>query len=667
MGPDGSWVDKSNGTLKAFVAALVVAVACASLLFSGATSRPLGATSVQVPVVTMNPLSQSVVNSGSLTFTAAASGSPAPTVQWQVSVNVGSTWIGMSGATTTTFTTGTLTALEDGWEVRAVFTNSSGTATSNAAAITVTPTTSVVKPSKGATVSGSQTLDALASSGVKQVHYDLTGGSLSDVVIATASSTAYGWVASWNTTAVPNGTYTLQSVAIYASGGSGTSPGVIVTVNNPPPTTSVLIPAKGAIESGKVSLSASASSRVTSVKFELSGGPENDTVIATAAPSLYGWLAAWNSSTVPNGTYSLQSVASYAGGVSGFSPAVAITVKNQPATAVLAPSNGATVSGGSAVLDASASSAAGITSVAFEVSGGTLSNQLIATATPTAYGWFAQWNTTTVPNGTYSLKSVATDTNAATATSAPTTVIVNNPLSIFDDEFQGSTLSSAWTAAAGPGDASNNEQECFSPQNVTLSGGVLQEKAQVGSMSNCDCPPSSTSACGYISGAVQWTSLSFTYGTVSVRAKFSGGQGTWPAIWLLGSECQSPTWLQNNCPWPAPGSNEVDIAEILQSNLTAVNEQIHTEDSSGTWESPGCTAAASDVSQNWHVYTLIWAPGSLTWQIDGVQTCQITSYVPTTPMFLIINTAVGGVGGGTVKNSTLPQTTQIDYVRVTPS
>jgi beta-glucanase (GH16 family) len=255
-------------------------------------------------------------------------------------------------------------------------------------------------------------------------------------------------------------------------------------------------------------------------------------------------------------------------------------------------------------------------------------------------------------------------TTTTTSTSTTTTTTTLQP-PLFDDEFQGSTLSSAWTAAAGPGDASGNEQECYSPQNVTVSGGVLQEKAQVGSMSNCSCPPGSTNACGYVSGAVQWSSLSFTYGTVSVRAKLAGGRGTWPAIWLLGTECQSPTWLQNTCPWPAPGSDEIDVAEVMQSNLGAVNEQIHTENSSGTWESPGCTATTSDVSQNWHIYTLVWAPGSLTWEIDGVQTCHITSYVPTTPMFLIIDTAVGGIGGGMVKKSTLPQTTQVDYVRVT--
>jgi hypothetical protein len=37
-------------------------------------------------------------------------------------------------------------------------------------------------------------------------------------------------------------------------------------------------------------------------------------------------LAAWNTAGVANGTYTLQSVASYAGGVSGVSAPVTITV-----------------------------------------------------------------------------------------------------------------------------------------------------------------------------------------------------------------------------------------------------------------------------------------------------------------------------------------------------
>ena len=77
-----------------------------------------------------------------------------------------------------------------------------------------------------------------------------------------------------------------------------------------------------------------------------------------------------------------------------------------PTTSVLVPSNGATLSGTAATLDASASNA---TSVEFWLFGGTygLSGHLVGTATPTIYGWFYSWDTTTVPNGSYALLSEA--------------------------------------------------------------------------------------------------------------------------------------------------------------------------------------------------------------------------------------------------------------------
>src|SRR6202034_1357349 len=124
-------------------------------------------------------------------------------------------------------------------------------------------------------------------------------------------------------TAVPNCTYTVQSVASYAGGVTGVSAPVTVTVNNSPPSTSVVIPATGSTQSGgAATLDASAASNVTSVSFELSGGSLTDDVIGTAAPTVYGWLSQWNTTAVPNGTYTVQSVASYAGGVTGTSAPV---------------------------------------------------------------------------------------------------------------------------------------------------------------------------------------------------------------------------------------------------------------------------------------------------------------------------------------------------------
>ena len=283
---------------------------------------------LSVPLnVTLNPESQTVTSGSTATFSAAATGLPPPSVSWQISTDGGSTWITVGGWTATS-ESAPLTAFENGWEIRAVFANPNGSAPTDPATITVTPpTTMVVLPSNGATLSSSEYLDATTSPGATNVQYELTGGSLSDSVIATATPTLYGWLAAWNTTTVPNGTYTLQSLA--SSGGmSGTSPGIGVTVNNPSPATTVVLPSNGATLSSSQYFDATASPGVTKVQYELSGGGLTDSVIAAATATIYGWLAAWNTTTVPNGSYTLQSVASYAGGVSGASPGVTITVTN---------------------------------------------------------------------------------------------------------------------------------------------------------------------------------------------------------------------------------------------------------------------------------------------------------------------------------------------------
>ena len=189
------------------------------------------------------------------------------------------------------------------------------------------PSTSVLVPANGTTVSGSRvTLDASASAGVNRVQFELTGGSLSHSVIATATPTYYGWIAVWNSTTVTDGTYTLQSIAT-SGGSSATSPGISITVTAPP-TTSMLIPSSGATLSGTTYLDASATN-ATSVEFLLFGGSYgyNAPVLCTATPTYYGWLCSWNTTTVPNGSYALVSYASGAGG-SGFSSPISITVNN---------------------------------------------------------------------------------------------------------------------------------------------------------------------------------------------------------------------------------------------------------------------------------------------------------------------------------------------------
>jgi hypothetical protein len=293
--------------------------------------------------------------------------------------------------------------------------------------VSAIPSTSVIIPSGGATLSGTQeVLDAKASDpvGVTNVQYELTGGSLNNTVIATGAPSLYGWLASFDTTTVPNGTYALESTATDSGGSSANSAPVTVTVDNAPPSTAVLVPSNGATLAGLQWFDGSASPGVSSVQYELTGGSLNHTVISTAGPTYYGWLGGFDTTTVPNGTYTLQSVASYGGGVTGTSPGITITVNNAPpSTAVLVPSNGATVSGGQ-WFDASASP--GVSSVAYELTGGSLNHTVITTATPTYFGWLGGFDSTTVANGTYTLQSVASYGGGVTGTSAGITIVVAN-------------------------------------------------------------------------------------------------------------------------------------------------------------------------------------------------------------------------------------------------
>lgn len=89
------------------------------------------------PLVTSNPTSQTVAGGNTATFTAAASGAPTPTVQWQVSTNGGASFTNLSGATATTLTFVTTLGLSAN-RYRAVFNNGIGSATTTAAVLTVT-------------------------------------------------------------------------------------------------------------------------------------------------------------------------------------------------------------------------------------------------------------------------------------------------------------------------------------------------------------------------------------------------------------------------------------------------------------------------------------------------------------------------------------------------
>jgi len=88
------------------------------------------------PAVTTSPSSLTITPGQTASFSAAATGTPPPTIQWQVSTDGGVTFSNITGATSTTLTF-TASLSQNGNLFQAVFTNSVGSATSSAAQLTV--------------------------------------------------------------------------------------------------------------------------------------------------------------------------------------------------------------------------------------------------------------------------------------------------------------------------------------------------------------------------------------------------------------------------------------------------------------------------------------------------------------------------------------------------
>ena len=92
----------------------------------------------------------------------------------------------------------------------------------------------VVAPTSGSVLQGVRGLAAVASFnvGVSKVEFLLSGQTLTNADIGTAVFTKAGWVVTWNTKSVPNGTYTLRSAAYNVAGERSMSRAITVRVAN---------------------------------------------------------------------------------------------------------------------------------------------------------------------------------------------------------------------------------------------------------------------------------------------------------------------------------------------------------------------------------------------------------------------------------------------------
>lgn len=207
-----------------------------------------------------------------------------------------------------------------------------------------------------------------------------------------------------------------------------------------------------------------------------------------------------------------------------------------------------------------------------------------------------------------------------------------------------------YDTGTGSGGWGNSELEYYTSraQNVIVQGGILKITAL----------KESYGGSAYTSARMlSKNKFSFTYGRIEIRAMLPAGLGTWPALWMLGSNVNSVSW---------PACGEIDIMEQRGSELNKIFGTLHYPDHSGA-NGNSANVTISDATTKFHVYAMDWSAASIKLYVDGVlfQTVANSAGTPfNNDFFFILNVAMGGNFAGAVDPAFTSAAMQVDYIRV---
>jgi len=235
---------------------------------------------------------------------------------------------------------------------------------------------------------------------------------------------------------------------------------------------------------------------------------------------------------------------------------------------------------------------------------------------------------------------------------------------VWHDEFDGAAVDPTKWRIEDIHLIKNNELQYYTPEDVYLNPqgtdnqNVLTLRSQARSYWGFDTA-GSWRHFNYTSGLVDSRGkFAAVYGRWEVRAKLPTTKGMWPAHWLLPIR---PVWPP-----------EIDIMEMVGHQPWRIVMSMHwgpVPPGQYPWDI-GQTVSGEywgpDYSQDYHTFAIEWWPGAIFWLIDDVvRYASVHPQVPAEPMYITLNTAVGGDWPGTPNGtSVFPQFHEIDYVRV---
>ncbi len=257
-------------------------------------------------------------------------------------------------------------------------------------------------------------------------------------------------------------------------------------------------------------------------------------------------------------------------------------------------------------------------------------------------------------SGTYTVTVTAKSSGGQTATQTIQVVVAIQQSLLWSDEFNtaGAPDPTKWGYDIGTGSNGwgNNELEFYTnrSENSYVSNGTLKIVAKKENYSGSTF----TSA-----RLLTQNKFAFTYGRVEVSAKIPAGVGSWPAIWMLGSNI-------NTVGWPTCG--EIDIMEHRGSELNKIFGTLHYPGRSGG-NADGNTKTITNATTEFHKYVLDWSTTTISIYVDDmlIHAVPNSSNIPFNhDFFFILNVAIGGSFAGAVDPNLNSATMEVDYIRV---
>ena len=257
-------------------------------------------------------------------------------------------------------------------------------------------------------------------------------------------------------------------------------------------------------------------------------------------------------------------------------------------------------------------------------------------------------------SGTYTVNVIAKNSNGKQITKSIQVVVTVSLSLIWSEEFNIAGIPDAakwgYDIGTGSGGWGNNELQYYTnrTENAAVSNGTLKITAIKENFNGT----------AYTSARLLTKDkFAFKYGRIEISAKVPTGGGTWPALWMLGSNI-------NTAIWPACG--EIDIMEHKGNEPNKIFGTIHHPAKYGA-NADGGNVLITNAATSFHKYAVEWTALSIKFMVDDVTFYSVanSNSLPfNQPFFILLNVAMGGNFGGAIDPTFTTGTMEVDYVRV---